>query len=56
MLPTRSRFRLFGLDDPDKLKSLKDATIIWNEEATEDTEEDIDSIDAGLSPQKYPGG
>lgn len=55
VLPNRSRFRCFGLDDPDKLKSLKDATIIWNEEATEDSEEDVDSIDAGLSPQKYPG-
>jgi phage terminase large subunit len=54
-LQNRSRFRCFGLDDPDKLKSLKDATIIWNEEATEDSEDDIDSIDAGLSPQKYPG-
>jgi len=55
VLPNLSRFRCFGLNDPDRLKSLVGATIIWNEEANEDTEDDIDSMDAGLSPQKYPG-
>lgn len=54
-LPNGSRFRCFGLDDPEKLKSLKGATILWVEEATEFSEEDIDSLDAGLSPSNYPG-
>ena len=54
-LPNGSRFRGFGLDDPDKLKSLSKATIIWIEEANELSESDFDSIDAGLSPAKYPG-
>ena len=31
------------------------ATIIHLEEASEDSEEDFDSIDAGLSPNEYPG-
>lgn len=54
-LPNKSRFRCFGLNDADRLKSLKGATIICNEEANEDTEDDIDSLDAGLSPLNYPG-
>jgi len=54
-LPNGSRFRAFGLDDADKLKSLKDATIIHVEEANEITEDDFDSLDAGLSPGNYPG-
>lgn len=54
-LPNGSRFRCFGLDDPDKMKSLKGATIIWIEESNELSENDFDSIDAGLSPQQYPG-
>lgn len=54
-LPNRSRLRCFGLDDPEKLKSLSGATIIWIEEANETMEDDFDSIDAGLSPNKYPG-
>lgn len=54
-LPNGSRFRGFGLDDPDKLKSLSQATCIWIEEANELSESDFDSIDAGLSPSKYPG-
>ncbi len=54
-LSNNCRFRGFGLDDPEKLKSLKGATIIWFEEANEITEEEFDSIDAGLSPANYPG-
>ena len=54
-LPNKSRFRCFGLNDPDRLKSLVGATIIWNEEANEDSEDDFDSLDAGLSPNRYPG-
>jgi phage terminase large subunit len=54
-LPNDSRFRCFGLDDPEKLKSLKDATLMWHEECNEEAEEDFDSLDAGLSPSKYPG-
>ncbi len=53
--PSGSRFRGFGLDDPEKIKSLKGATIIVIEEATELTEEDFDTLDAGLSPTNYPG-
>lgn len=49
--PNGSRMRCFGLDDPEKLKSLEKATIVWFEEATEFDEHDINSIDAGLSPQ-----
>ena len=30
VLPNLSRFRCFGLNDPDRLKSLVGATIIWN--------------------------
>lgn len=55
ILPNKSRFRCFGLDDPEKLKSLKGATIIWLEEANEFAEDDFDSLDAGLSPGDYPG-
>jgi len=55
ILSNGSRFRCFGLDDPEKLKSLKDATIIWLEEANELSESDFDSLDAGLSPTSYPG-
>ena len=55
LLPNGSRFRAFGLDDVEKLKSLKDATIIHVEEANEITEDDFDSIDAGLSPGNYTG-
>lgn len=55
ILPNRSRFRCFGLNDPERMKSLANATIIWNEEANEDDESDFDSLDAGLSPSKYPG-
>lgn len=55
ILANKSRFRCFGLNDSSRLKSLKGATIIWNEEANEDSEDDIDSLDAGLSPSNYPG-
>ena len=55
ILPNKSRFRCFGLNDADRLKSLKGATIIWIEEANECSEDDIDSLDAGLSPSRYPG-
>lgn len=54
-LPNESRIRGFGLDDAEKLKSLSGATIIHLEEASEDSEEDFDSLDAGLSPNEYPG-
>jgi phage terminase large subunit len=54
-LPNGSRFRGFGLDNAEKLKSLKGATIIHIEEGNEITEDDFDSLDAGLSPAKYPG-
>jgi len=50
-----SRIRFFGLDNPEKLKSLEDATMIVMEEFTEFTEEDLNSLDAGLSPSNYSG-
>lgn len=53
-LPNGSRIRCFGLDDAEKLKSLKGATIIHFEEANEISENDFDSVDAGLSPVNYP--
>lgn len=55
ILPNKSRFRCFGLNDPERLKSLAGATLIWIEEANECEESDFDSLDAGLSPSKYPG-
>lgn len=54
-LPNQSRFKCIGLDDPEKAKSFKGVTIILIEEATELSEEDFDSLDAGLSPGNYPG-
>ena len=54
-LSNGSRIRCFGLDDAEKLKSLKGATIIHFEEANEISESDFDSVDAGLSPANYPG-
>lgn len=54
-LPNGSRFRCFGLDDPDKLKSLSGISAIWIEEANELSENDFDSIDAGLSPTNFFG-
>ena len=54
-LQNGSRIRGFGLDDAEKLKSLKGATIIHVEEANEISEDDFDSIDAGLSPTNHPG-
>lgn len=53
-LPNGSRIRCFGLDDAEKLKSLKGATIVHFEEANECSEDDFDTVDAGLSPTNYP--
>jgi phage terminase large subunit len=55
VLPNKSRIRGFGLDDPEKLKSLMGATVMHIEEANELSEDDFDSIDSGLSPVEYPG-
>lgn len=55
VLRSGSRIRCIGLDDPEKVKSLEGATIVWFEEATEFTEDDFDTIDAGLSPTKHSG-
>lgn len=54
VLPNGSRFRGFGCDDPEKLKSLVGATMFHIEESNELHEDDFDSLDAGLSPSKYP--
>ncbi len=48
-LPNGSVFLFVGADDPEKLKSLEGATDYWLEEATEFSEADLDTIDAGLS-------
>jgi phage terminase large subunit len=52
-LPNGSRFRGFGCDDPEKMKSLVGATMFHLEEANELSEADFDSLDAGLSPSDY---
>lgn len=54
-LPNGSRFRGFGLDDEMKIRSLVGATKIEIDEANELTENEFDSLDAGLSPGNYPG-
>ena len=54
ILPNGSKFLFIGMDDPEKLKSLEDATDFWFEEATEFTESDLDTADAGLSANVTP--
>lgn len=39
-----SEFLSYGLDDPEKLKSIKDPTGFWIEEATETEEDDIRQV------------
>ena len=47
--PTGSNELLFdGLDDPEKIKSIKGITSIWLEEATEFTKDDFFTIDLSL--------
>jgi phage terminase large subunit len=48
-LPNGSVFFCLGLDDSEKLKSMEGVTDVWWEEATEFTEMDYDTVDAGLS-------
>lgn len=43
--PNGSEILTYGLDDPEKLKSLANPTGIWVEEATEITEEDFTQLD-----------
>jgi len=54
-LPNGSRFRGFGLDDEMKIRSLVGATKIEIDEANELSENEFDSLDAGLSPGNYNG-
>jgi len=53
-LPNGTIFVFVGADDPQKLKSIEDVTDFWLEEANEFTEEDLDTIDAGLSADCWP--
>ncbi len=53
-VPNGTRFICMGLDDPEKLKSIEGVTDIWLEEATEFTEKDFDTLDAGLSANSTP--
>jgi len=53
-LPNKSTFYFVGADDPEKLKSIEGVTDYWLEEATEFTEQDFDTLDAGLSPRVTP--
>lgn len=53
-LPNGSVFWFVGADDPQKLKSIEEATDYWLEEATEFTEEDFDTVDAGLRANVDP--
>lgn len=53
-LPSGSTFLFLGGDDPEKLKSIEDVTDYWFEEASEFTESDIDTCDAGLSASCVP--
>ncbi len=50
-LPNGSEIHFLGADDPEKLKSLTNVTDYWLEEATEFTETDFDTLDAGMSPK-----
>lgn len=43
-MPNGSEIFFKGLDDPEKIKSIADVTDIWQEEATELTEEDFDQL------------
>lgn len=53
-LPNGSSFNFVGADDPEKLKSIEGVTEYWLEEATEFTEEDFNTIDAGMSTDCDP--
>lgn len=54
-LPNGSTAYFVGADDPDKLKSIEGVTDFWLEEANEFDELDLDTLDAGLSPQLLSG-
>jgi len=53
-LPNGSVFHFIGADDPEKMKSVEEATDYWLEEGTEFTEADFDTLDAGLSAPVDP--
>jgi phage terminase large subunit len=55
VLPNGSSYHFVGADDPEKLKSLEGATDYWLEETNEFDEIDLDTIDAGLSPNLAEG-
>jgi phage terminase large subunit len=53
-LPNGSGFWFVGADDTQKLKSIEGVTDYWLEELPEFAEEDLDTIDAGLSADVEP--
>ena len=50
-IPNGNTFRCFGLDDPEKIKSVANVTGTWVEEPTELTEADFKQIDLRLRGQ-----
>ncbi len=51
-MPTGNIIQCVGLDDPEKIKSIKGVTGMWLEETTEFTEEDIDQLNIRIRGQK----
>ena len=47
-LPNKNKIIFFGLDNPEKIKSIAGITGIWIEEATELKKEDLDQLDLRL--------
>ena len=47
-LPNKNKIVFFGLDNPEKIKSIAGITGIWIEEATELKKEDLDQLDLRL--------
>ncbi len=51
-IPTKNRIICKGLDEPEKIKSIKGITGMWVEEATEFTEEDFMQLDLRIRGEK----
>jgi len=50
---SQSTILFYGLDDPDKLKSISQITSVWMEEADQYTESDYLEMDRRLRPQNH---
>lgn len=50
--PTKNRIICKGLDEPEKIKSIKGITGMWIEEATEFTEDDLAQLDLRIRGEK----